>query len=455
MSKDKEINFEEKPLSIGSIQDTPQFVWQVDNMKVSVGLPDKIPTNHTSLENKIKNVEVEIAKAEKDIKRKETLEGISENTRSNTQNHELKLLVSNNPAAVRTAAKKELGDLERQLEELRKKVVAGRDWILAHLDKELGRVFTTEWDTQGNDKLQQFFKSYDSVLERLKKVAPIAVMQTFRTKLNQKNSLPPAETLDDALDRVNDVQQLLTESKRFAEIMGMESLKLSDQEAIHTIRCGVHYRQGVEGGLSEGIQDLLDKGAGAEMGWKDFSDPLRMELEKRLVTNNMWQQRDGAPSTAAAFKATVTTIKPSVAAQQQATSSTAGGSVSTEALAKAFAQAFAAAAIEKKGEKRGGKGQDGGGKGGKGGGGASGDADRVCYDFQKKGKCWRGDKCKFQHIKGGADTGGFDRDCRYGRDCRRSKCDFRHPDGRKVDEAESDDSRPGTPIQQPEKKSRK
>ncbi len=87
----------------------------------------------------------------------------------------------------------------------------------------------------------------------------------------------------------------------------------------------------------------------------------------------------------------------------------------------------------------------------------------MCYAFQT-GTCPFGDKCKFSHDVRKYDDDGnvkekkiFDESkiglCKWGVDCTVKKCRFKHPDGRKIDTADSETTRVETdtcmPVPEP------
>ena len=150
---------------------------------MAVGLPEAMPQGK-SLEARIKVAEAEIEDTNAKIKKMEELEKINQNRRTQEQNQILERLAAKSLLTTLQAQKRELSVLQKQHEELRKKVTAGRGWVKDHVSAELMSSFREGWDSCPNNKLRQFFKGVEKIVDRLK-VTPIAVLQKHRTTLNQ------------------------------------------------------------------------------------------------------------------------------------------------------------------------------------------------------------------------------------------------------------------------------
>ena len=437
--EEEKIDFKITPLSMGSVKNLPQFLAQLEEAKVTIGIQEEMPTGE-SLEDKTKRARAAITKAEADIKKREGIENIASTARTEDQKQELKrLMTMNNLANALQAAKKEESELEKRLEEIRRKVALARDWVHQRVDSDLFRSFKQCWDATKENALKQFFEGIKGVVGRMKDTAPVAVLQMHRHALTQLNCGQPATDVAEALRKLNAIEDLLMISEKHAAIMGMGNLKLADQEAINIMQSGVIHAHG-EGDLSEAIQEKLDAGAGAVMTWKEFSGPLRVLLEKRLVTNSLRQQvKDGNMAFKATTSAAMTSTAAAVAAPQQGSSAVTTST--TADVAGVVAQALKEhLALNTKLIQRlaaGGGGGAGGGRrrdndgggGGRGRGGHGGQG--TCFAFAR-GKCERGNLCRFQHIK--VDVSNIP-DCRDGLKCNNSNCVFNHPAN----------SRPGTP----------
>jgi hypothetical protein len=91
------------------------------------------------------------------------------------------------------------------------------------------------------------------------------------------------------------------------KILGMPERAVTDAEAIMALRGGVQQREGA-GNVTARVQDLLDDGAKAGVMWEPFSNGVRKELEKRVVQDQIFsdkevEEEDTASSFKAAFKA--------------------------------------------------------------------------------------------------------------------------------------------------------
>ena len=432
MTDDIPIDFKAQPLSMSTVENTADFFSQFDDMKVTEGLPEAMPQGK-SLEARIKVAEAEIEDTNAKIKKMEELEKINQNRRTQEQNQILERLAAKSLLTTLQAQKRELSVLQKQHEELRKKVTAGRGWVKDHVSAELMSSFREGWDSCPNNKLRQFFKGVEKIVERLK-VTPIAVLQKHRTMLNQIVTSDQANTIEGALGKLYEANRLLIKSAKHAEIMEFPSVKLMDHEAIHAIQSGVCHEQGV-GDLTEAIQVLLDKGATEGMTWTGFYLPLRAELEKRLVASSLKKK---VP--AAAFTATAVTSAPQQGVQHQGNNSAITAADIQLAVANAFNAQKTWDRSRGGGGGRGGdtSGDRGGGKNNRDDGGNTGAG--ICFAFAQ-GKCNRGSACRFKHISADKNKPIIIPDCRNGQSCRNDQCVFSHPDGK-----ESDGSRQGTPT---------
>ena len=439
MEREK-IDFKETPLCMTTVKNLPQFLDQLEEAKVMNGIQEEMPTGE-SLEAKIILARAAITKAEADVKKRGEIETITTTARTEEQKQELKRLASHNPTNALQAAKKEESELEKRLEESRKKIATLREWVHERVDADLFRSFKDRWDATKENTVKQFFEGIKGVVERVKTAAPAAVLQMHRQELNQLNCGAPEITVAGALRKLNKCEELLTRSAKHATIMGMGNLKLSDQEAINVMQFGVTHVQG-EGDLTEAIQEKLDAGAGAVMTWKEFSAPLREMLEKKLVTNSLKQQKtDGNMAFKATTSAAVMTSTAAAAAAPQHHGSSAAVLSTTADATGALAQVFTdhlalntkllQQLVGKGGGRGGGRGGAGGGRGRGGQGGGNTRGQGTCYAYLR-GKCDRGNSCMFQHIK--ADASNIP-DCRDGLKCNNNNCVFNHPAN----------SRPGTP----------
>jgi hypothetical protein len=448
----KKIDFKEEKLSVDTIANASKWWEQARDEFVQVGLSQQLSVG-PSLEERVRTAQVKVDTIEKKEAKREKIEEVPMEDRTKEQKDELKIMTSLKMLTdASTAAKNSLRDVEKKLEDSNRKNRAVSGFVRETVDEPLWRVFKEARELYIDDMNKQVIEGIKAIKTRLL-IAPNVVLAAHKNKVT-KFTTTYAVTIRGALAKLDEIDAIYTDGKELEKFLGKDSGSLTDDEAISAVRQGIKYKHG-DNNVTQAIQDVLDSVDDEKKTWKEFCSELRKKMEsstvRSLLDNEKGIEDDDTASTfkaaatgpadsrafAAAVDAAVDKKFKTWQGQQPTFPGTAFNAFGSQTGVpwQGFQQqnpyAFNTGQWQ--------PGPPGNGSGNGQGGGAGGKSSGVCFAFQK-GKCERGDKCRFQHVIDNSikDNSTKKKVCFYDGTCMRTDCSFDHPKGK--------NKGPGTPV---------
>ena len=436
------INFGEENLSLKCAERMGKWREQLTNKFVALGLNPTIDNPDGSLEGQLKKVNDEVAVLEKSIKERETISNIAEGSRSPADRNTLKASSASKMTNELSELKKERIRLDNKIVEQNRSCSAIDDFVEATVETDLYDAYRGKRDDHEGDRVRQIKEGLKELVQKLNVGIPL-IAASLKAKLaGEGNKF--STTVSNALEKIGRIKRAIEQSQAVAKEFGTDDMIISDGEALAVLVAGVRSKDGV-GNVPQTAQTLIDDATIHPTTFKVLSEKLITLLKGVTVRDRVSMGKQEEEDDGSAFKASTTTQPVSTEMEQKiaqletrvkelsvqnekhttllATANFAarGGSTGQQQY-----QAYAATnTTQQQSPWRPGAGGGAGGKGGHAYGGGGGGGQRgICYDFQK-GKCDRGDSCRFEHVMGAKKPV-----CQYDGTCTSRFCKYDHPNGK-------------------------
>ena len=438
----RKINFRENNLSMDCAEAMGKWKEQLDDVFVATGLNPTIEKPEGSLEGQLKKVNDEVAVLEKSIKERETISNIAEGNRSPADRNALKALASASKMANDLSElKKERIRLDNKIVDLNRSCKEIDVFVDETVDVELYDVYRGKRKESADDRAKQIKEGLKEIGKKLN-VGISLIAASLKANLAEEGRRY-STTVSNALKKIVRITKAVEQSKTLAEDFGT-TLVISDEEALAALLAGIRAKDGV-GNVPQTAQALIDAASITPTTFEVLREKLTMLLQGVSVRDRVSVGKGEEEDDGSAFKASTTTQPVSTEMEQKIAQletrvkelsvqnekhttllATANFAARGGSTGQHHYQAYAATnTTQQQSPWRPGAGGGAGGKGGNAYGGGGGGGQRgICYDFQK-GKCDRGDSCRFEHVMGAKKPV-----CQYDGTCTSRFCKYDHPNGK-------------------------
>ena len=282
-------DFEEEQLSTLLVLKASLWVDQYEDKMALVGLPTKLDTG-SSVENQVKEIKEKVEKAESKVTEREALEAIAAKDRSNTQKEALKnMIAAKQLAEIVRAMKTDLRDYERKLEELKRKVREVTEYIRKTISQDLWGDFKEKRTEHAGNAHKQLIEGVEAITSRLK-IAPQVQMSAVKDQIHELTRTV-AVTVSGALKKLAKIDKVMKDSKALQDFLGLDSGRLTDDEAKSAASRGIRRQDGV-GTVTQPMQEKLDL-QGDKKTWKEFYDGLKGMMEAYVLRSSVDGTKEG------------------------------------------------------------------------------------------------------------------------------------------------------------------
>ena len=449
------IDFEVNKLSLLSVESYRQWTERLEDQFVNLGFTPTEEKPGGCTEKQLEAANNEIGELEGRIGERDRISKVEERERSAADRKRLKEL----PSASRLASdlaelKKERIRLDSKVIEMNKAAGAVDKFVEKTVVDELFESYREKRKEHVGDREKQIREGLKEIIERLKGAANM-IAAALRTKVSKEGD-SYATSQQGALDKIARIKRIREESETLQDQFGT-TVVVSDGDALAALLSGIKSKVG-SGNVPILVQAALDVATVTTTTFKALSEKLKPMLEAVQVRDKLDVGKAEEEDGGASFKASATLPKEAVElkldkleaeisklqventkhnglwASANAASAGGGGSGGQQqqsVTGHAFAAGLASQTMWGQGAGNPGRGAPGG-RYGSGGGGRGRGRGGVCFDFQK-GRCTRGDGCRFEHTAAtqAAAGGGANKPvCHYDGTCTNRSCEYDHPRGK-------------------------